>query len=113
MSVTVYIPTPFRRMTGNRAHVEVEASTVAELLDNLDHQFPGVHDLIYNSEHQLPAHINIYVNNQEISALNGDQTALTEGDQVVITKSTSTSASGSNQGSQQRFGVPGGGFMIR
>jgi len=84
MSVTVYIPTPFRRMTGNRAEVRVEAATVAELLDNLDHQFPGVHDLIYNSEHQIPAHINIYVNNQEISALSGDQTPLAEGDQVAI-----------------------------
>jgi molybdopterin/thiamine biosynthesis adenylyltransferase/molybdopterin converting factor small subunit len=84
MSVTVYIPTPFRRMTGNRAEVRVEAATVAELLDNLDQQFPGVHDLIYNSEHELPAHINIYVNNQEISALNGDQTPLAEGDQVAI-----------------------------
>ena len=71
MSITVYIPTPFRRMTGNRAEVSVEATTIAELLDNLDHQFPGVHDLIYNSEHELPAHINIYVNNQEISALSG------------------------------------------
>lgn len=84
MSVTVYIPTPFRRMTGNRAEVSVEAGTVAELLDNLDHQFPGVHDLIYNSEHKIPVHINIYVNNQEISALNGDQTKLAEGDQVAI-----------------------------
>ena len=46
---------------------------------------------------------------QHTEIING----LTEGDQVVITKSTSTSASGSNQGSQQRFGVPGGGFMIR
>jgi molybdopterin/thiamine biosynthesis adenylyltransferase/molybdopterin converting factor small subunit len=84
MSVRVYIPTPFRGMTGNRAEVSVEAGTVAELLDNLDHQFPGVHDLIYNSEHEIPVHINIYVNNQEISALNGDQTALAEGDQVAI-----------------------------
>jgi molybdopterin/thiamine biosynthesis adenylyltransferase/molybdopterin converting factor small subunit len=82
--VTVYIPTPFRRMTGNRASVQIEAATVSELLDNLDRQFPGVHDLIYNSEHEIPAHINIYVNNQEISSLNGDGTALTEGDQVAI-----------------------------
>ena len=84
MSVTVYIPTPFRRMTGNRAEVRVDATNVAELLDNLDQQFPGVHDLIYNSKHELPQHINIYVNNQEISALNGDQTALSDGDQVAI-----------------------------
>jgi molybdopterin/thiamine biosynthesis adenylyltransferase/molybdopterin converting factor small subunit len=84
MSVTVYIPTPFRKMTGNRANVQVEAGTVAELLDNLDHQFPGVHDLIYNSAHEIPAHINIYVNNQEIGALDGDATSLAEGDQVAI-----------------------------
>ena len=84
MSVTVYVPSPFRRMTGNRAYVDVEAGTIAELLDNLDHQFPGVHDLIYNSEHEIPVHINIYVNNQEISALQGDKTPLGEGDQVAI-----------------------------
>ena len=35
MSVTVYIPTPFRRMTGNRAEVKVDAENIAELLDNL------------------------------------------------------------------------------
>ena len=98
MSVTVYIPTPFRRMTGNRAEVSVEATTVAELLDNLDHQFPGVHDLIYNSQHQLPAHINIYVNNQEISALNGDQTPLAEGDQVAIIPAI---AGGADDGSSE------------
>src|SRR3990172_6091215 len=84
MSVKVYIPTPFRRMTGNRAYVDVEAATVAELLDNLDHRFRGLHDLIYNSEHEIPEHINIYVNNQEIGALKGDQTPLSEGDQVAI-----------------------------
>lgn len=84
MSITVYIPTPFRRMTGNRAHVEVEGATVAEVLDNLDRQFPGVHDLIYSSQHEIPQHINIYVNNQEIGALAGDQTTLAEGDQVAI-----------------------------
>jgi len=84
MNVTVYIPTPFRRMTGNRSYVEVPGSTIAEVLDNLDHQFPGVHDLIYSSQHELPAHINIYVNNQEISSLQGDATPLAEGDQVAI-----------------------------
>jgi len=83
-SVTVYIPTPFRSMTGNRAEIAVEGATIAEVLDNLDHQFPGVHDLIYSKEHRIPQHINIYVNNQEISALDGDQTRLAEGDQVAI-----------------------------
>ena len=101
MSVTVYIPTPFRRMTGNRAHVQVEATTVAELLDNLDREFPGVHDLIYNSEHQIPVHINIYVNNQEITALEGDSTPLREGDQVAIIPAI---AGGAGDGSKAEHG---------
>ena len=84
MGVTVYIPTPFRTMTGNRSYVDVEGATIAELLDNLDRQFPGVHDLIYSSQHEIPTHINIYVNNHEITSLSGDETPLTEGDQVAI-----------------------------
>jgi molybdopterin/thiamine biosynthesis adenylyltransferase/molybdopterin converting factor small subunit len=84
MSVTVYVPTPFRSMTGNRANVLVEGSTVAEMLDNLDRQYPGVHDLIYGNGHEIPTHINIYVNDQEINTLNGDDTPLSEGDQVAI-----------------------------
>jgi len=85
-------------MTGNRAEVQVQATNVAELLDNLDHQFPGVHDLIYNSEHEIPIHINIYVNNQEIGALDGDKTALAEGDQVAIIPAI---AGGSENGAQE------------
>ncbi|MCH8025962.1 MAG: molybdopterin-synthase adenylyltransferase MoeB [Chloroflexi bacterium] len=84
MKVTVYIPAPFRRMTGNRASVEVAGATIAEVLDNLDREFPGVHDLIYSSQHEIPAHINIYVNNHEITTLNGDKTALRAGDEVAI-----------------------------
>jgi adenylyltransferase/sulfurtransferase len=71
-------------MTGNQANVPVEGSTIAEVLDNLDEKFPGVHDLIYSREHEIPAHINIYVNKQEITSLNGDKTSLEEGDQVAI-----------------------------
>ena len=84
MTVTVYIPTPFRRMTGNHPQVEVEGATIAEVLDNLDRRFPGVHDLIYSSEHKIPAHINIYVSNHEIGSLGGDATPLEQGDQIAI-----------------------------
>jgi molybdopterin/thiamine biosynthesis adenylyltransferase/molybdopterin converting factor small subunit len=94
MMVTVYIPTPFRSMTGNQASVSVEGSTIAEVLDNLDHKFPGVHDLIYSAEHQIPRHINIYVNNQEIESLDGDKTTLSDGDQVAIIPAI---AGGSNE----------------
>jgi adenylyltransferase/sulfurtransferase len=81
-------------MTGNQANVPVEGSTIAEVLDNLDHKFPGVHDLIYSRDHEIPTHINIYVNNQEITKLDGDKTSLAEGDQVAIIPAI---AGGSNE----------------
>ena len=36
MAVTVYIPTPFRRATGNRDRVEVRARDVRAMLDELE-----------------------------------------------------------------------------
>ena len=94
MTVTVYIPNALRRMTGNRQYVEVEGDTVAEVLDNLDERFPGVHDLIYSSQHEIPNHINIYVNNQEINSLEGDSTPLATGDQIAIIPAIAGGADG-------------------
>ena len=41
MSVNVYIPTPFRHLVGNRASVRAQGSTVSDILNDLDSQFPG------------------------------------------------------------------------
>ncbi len=84
MAVTVYIPTPFRRLTGNRIYVEGQGGTVAELLDNLGQVYPALKDMVYDQQQEIPAHINIYVNKQEINALQGKQTPLKEGDEVAV-----------------------------
>lgn len=84
MAVTVYIPTPFRRLTGNRIYVEGEGSTVAELLENLGQVYPGLKDMVYDQEQEIPAHINIYVNKLEINALQGKETPLKSGDEVAV-----------------------------
>jgi adenylyltransferase/sulfurtransferase len=82
--ISVYIPTPFRSFVGNRTTVEVEGANVGEVLANLDARFPGFRNLCYNGEGAIPAHINIYVNNQEITSLAGEKTAVADGDQVAV-----------------------------
>jgi molybdopterin converting factor small subunit len=84
MPVRVYIPTPFRRLTGNRTHVEARGGNVAEVLADLDARFPGMGSLIFDAERHIPAHINIYVNNREIHSLDGPATAVTDGDEVAV-----------------------------
>jgi adenylyltransferase/sulfurtransferase len=82
--ISVYIPTPFRSFVGNRSSVEVEGANVGEVLANVDARFPGFRNLCYNGEGSIPAHINIYVNNQEIASLAGESTAVSDGDQVAV-----------------------------
>jgi len=84
MPVNVYIPTPFRRMTGNRTSVEASGRTVAEVIADLDARFPGLRAQITDGDEEVPAHINIYVNNREISALQGIRTPLRDGDELAV-----------------------------
>lgn len=84
MGVTVYIPTPFRRVTGNRDRVEVSASDVSGLLDELERTYAGLQGLVRNERGEVHQHINIYVNSEAIEALGGLGTPLKEGDEVAI-----------------------------
>jgi molybdopterin/thiamine biosynthesis adenylyltransferase/molybdopterin converting factor small subunit len=84
MAVSVYVPSPFRRLTGNQSLVEGRGKDVAELLEDMERQFPGFRSLLFDDHNQIPAHINIYVNNREISTLQGTATPLKDGDQVAV-----------------------------
>lgn len=84
MAVTVYIPTPFRRATGNRDRVQVAAADVSGLLDELERSFSGLKGLVRNDEGAVHHHVNIYVNTEAIEALQGLETPLKDGDEITI-----------------------------
>lgn len=84
MPVGVYIPTPFRRHTGGQARVEVEASSVEELLREVVRRFPELGRHIFDGEGRLLEYLNVYVNEEEIRTLEGLGTSLKEGDEVAI-----------------------------
>ena len=85
MAVSVYIPTPFRKLTGNRQHVEAEGKDVGEVLANVDKQYPGFRQLVFGSGDEVPAHINIYVNKQEIGSLARHRDdSVKDGDEVAV-----------------------------
>jgi len=84
MPVTVYIPTPFRKLAGNQTHVKTSGDTVGEVLDTLGAQYPSLRHMIYDEDDQIPGHINIYVNNQEIHSLQGKETPVKDGDEMAV-----------------------------
>jgi sulfur-carrier protein len=81
MVVTVYIPTPFRRATGNRDRVEVSAPDVGAMLDALERAHGGLKGLVRNDAGEMHQHVAIYVNSEPIDGLD---TPLKDGDEVAI-----------------------------
>ena len=84
MSVKVYIPTPFRRLTENQARVDASSGTIGELLVELEQKYPGMRERLRDDKGSLFGYINVYVNSEEISGLQGEETALKDGDEVSI-----------------------------
>lgn len=84
MAVTVYIPTPFRKLAGNQTYLKAEGATVGEVLDAIGVEYPGLRHMIYNDADEIPGHINIYVNNTEVHTLQGKQTPVKDGDEMAV-----------------------------
>ncbi|KKM14171.1 hypothetical protein LCGC14_1708830 [marine sediment metagenome] len=84
MSITVYIPTPFRRLAGNQVYIHAEGRNVAEVLENLGKRYPALRHMIFDEADEVPSHINIYVNNQEIHSLQGKRTPIQDGDELAV-----------------------------
>jgi molybdopterin synthase sulfur carrier subunit len=84
MSVHVYIPTPFRRATNNQDRVSIDAPDVEALLDELEGSYSALKGLVRNDRGDVHDHVNIYVNNEGIEALQGLATPLKDGDEVSI-----------------------------
>jgi molybdopterin synthase sulfur carrier subunit len=81
---SVRIPTPLRRLTGDKDEVSVEAATIGNLIDELENQFPGIKQRLCDEDGNVRRFINLYVNNEDIRFLKGTDTELHETDIVSI-----------------------------
>ncbi len=84
MSIKVRIPTPLQKLTQNLGEVEAAGSSVKEVLADLEKKYPGMKERLYDDKGSLRRFINFYVNDEDIRFLQGDATALKEGDELSI-----------------------------
>jgi sulfur-carrier protein len=84
MSVKVLIPTPLQKLTNDQATVECQAGTIADLLESLEQNSPGIKARLCDDQGELRRFVNFYVNNEDIRFLEGKSTALKDGDEVSI-----------------------------
>ena len=69
MSVRVRIPAPLRAITGGAAEVNVEGSSVASALGELETQFPEIRTRLRDPEGELRRFVNLYVNGEDIRSI--------------------------------------------
>jgi len=84
MAVVVRIPTPLRSLTKCSAEVQATGHTVIDVIGDLERQFPGMRDRLVDDGGEIRKFVNVYVNQEDVRFLEGDKTALKDGDEVAI-----------------------------
>src|SRR5271165_2420635 len=88
----VLIPTPLRQYTGKQASVEVAASTVGQILQELTSQFPDLRKQLFSDDGKLRRFVNVYVNDEDIRYLDHENTPLKDSDAISIVPSVAGGA---------------------
>ncbi|MGH7612117.1 MAG: ubiquitin-like small modifier protein 1 [Candidatus Dormibacteria bacterium] len=84
MSIKVRVPSPLRQLTGGASEVEVEGSTVADALGDLEKRYPGFAPRILEPGGGLRHFVNVYRNDEDIRSEGGLEATLSEGDDLSI-----------------------------
>lgn len=84
MAIVVRIPTPLQKFTKNQSEVSAHGITVADVLDDLEEHFPGLRERLVDDRGSIRKFINFYLNDEDIRFIDGEKTALKDGDELAI-----------------------------
>jgi molybdopterin converting factor small subunit len=88
MAIEVRIPTILRTYTGGEKAVDASGTTLAALIDDLETNHPGIRERLLEANadggSDLRRFVNVYVNDEDVRFTGGLETALSDGDQVVV-----------------------------
>lgn len=77
----VRIPSPLRSYTKSQRQVDIKGDSLAEVIDKLDSEYPGIKFRMIDEQEGIRQHIKLFVNNDEVKTLKVD---LKESDVVHI-----------------------------
>ena len=83
MAVEVRIPTILRSYTGGAKAVDGAAGTLAEVIDSVETDHPGIKERLIEGG-DLRRFINVYVNDEDDRFIGGLTATVGDGDSVVI-----------------------------
>jgi molybdopterin synthase sulfur carrier subunit len=81
---TVKIPPVLRASVGGEKQVSADGASVGEVLIALASAHPQTQTQLFSAEGELNRYVNVYLNDEDVRVLDGLQTAVGEGDTLVI-----------------------------
>ena len=84
MSVIVRIPTPLQKLVGDKSEVQVEGSTLREVIEGLAGQNADIKSRLLDESGELRRFVNVYVNEEDVRFLDKLDTQIKDGDEVSI-----------------------------
>ena len=82
--VLVRIPTPLRGFTAGKGEIEGHGETVGEVIQMAGAGFPGLMERVLKPDGQPREFVNLYLGSENISAMQGLETPVREGDVLSI-----------------------------
>jgi sulfur-carrier protein len=80
----VKIPPVLRPSVSGMSEVEVEGTTVGEVLEALADRYPDTSAQLLSGEGELNRYVNVYVNDEDVRVQDGLDTGVDPSDTVVI-----------------------------
>lgn len=84
MAVTVFIAATLRSFAGHMPRLTLEGVTVGGLLGTLADKYPEIEKALFDPGKKLQPFVNAYVNDTNINALEGLQTKVQDGDELLL-----------------------------
>ncbi len=84
LAVTVLIPTALRPQVGGQESIDLEGSSVKQVLTALTGEYPELGKRLFKNDSELNRFINVYLNDEDIRFLDNLDTAVSSGDELSI-----------------------------
>lgn len=80
----IIIPTPLRKFTENTSVFETQGATIKEAIQELTQQHQGLLRHLLDDNHNLRSFIRVYLGDEDINALQKEETAVPENAVISI-----------------------------
>jgi molybdopterin converting factor small subunit len=84
MTASVRVPTILRNYTGGEKEVSAQGETLAELIEDLEANHPGIKSRVLDDTGALRRFVNVYVGDDDVRFVGGLDAKIADGAQVSI-----------------------------